>query len=127
MSAALSVDLPLWWGAGLWWKATESRTWMHSRRWWIGAVVLVASALDLMLTQTILTFVHGLQGDQPAEANPVMARVVMTWWAWPIRVGVPALVMAKDFLRHRYGRVTMAATLYWCVVVWNTHMLWSLP
>ena len=69
----------------------DSRDWMHRRRLWLAGVALGASVLDLVLTQTILTLVATRTGAQPAEANPFMASVVMTWWAWPLRIGIPAL------------------------------------
>ncbi len=103
---------------------TESNTWMHNRRYWLATVVLIASALDLTLTQTILTLVAGQSGHQPAEANPLMASVVLTWYAWPLRVGLPALAVIRDLRAGNYGLITFAATLYSCVVIWNTHMLW---
>jgi hypothetical protein len=88
-------------------------------------VALLASALDLVLTQTILSLVADRTGAQPAEANPLMASVVMTWWAWPLRVGVPALAVIRDLRSRSYGLITTAATLYAGVVIWNTHMLWT--
>ena len=69
----------------------DSEEWMRRRRRWLAAVALVTSVLDLVLTQTILTLVATRSGVQPAEANPLMAPIVMTWWAWPFRVGIPAL------------------------------------
>ena len=101
----------------------DSLEWMRTRRLWIAAVVIVASVLDLVLTQTILTLVEGRLGEQPAEANPLMASVVMTWWAWPLRVGIPALAVIRDVRAGNYGLITTAAGMYGCVVVWNTNML----
>jgi hypothetical protein len=103
----------------------DSERWMSQRRVWIAAVALLASALDLVLTQTILSLVADRTGAQPAEANPLMASVVMTWWAWPLRVGVPALAVIRDLRSRSYGLITTAATLYAGVVIWNTHMLWT--
>jgi hypothetical protein len=103
----------------------DSERWMSQRRVWIAAVALLASALDLVLTQTILSLVGDRTGAQPAEANPLMASVVMTWWAWPLRVGVPALAVIRDLRSRSYGLITTAATLYAGVVIWNTHMLWT--
>jgi hypothetical protein len=97
----------------------ESREWMERRRIWLAGVALGASVLDLVLTQTILTLVASRTGAQPAEANPLMASVVMTWWAWPIRIGIPALAVSRDLRNHRYGLITTAAALYGAVVVWN--------
>lgn len=101
----------------------DSLAWMHARRYAIAVVAIVASVLDLVLTQTILTMVHGLPGAQPAEANPLMASVVMTWWAWPLRVGIPALAVVRDLRARNYTLITTAAALYAAVVIWNTHML----
>ena len=101
----------------------ESEEWMHRRRRWLAGVALLTSVLDLVLTQTILTLVASRSGVQPAEANPLMASVVMTWWAWPVRVGVPALAVARDLHRGNYGLITLAAGLYGLVVVWNLFML----
>lgn len=100
----------------------DSFAWMQRRRTWLAGVVIVTSVLDLFLTQTILTLVADRSGHQPAEANPLMASVVMTWWAWPLRVGIPALVVLRDLRTHRYGLITAAAGLYGAVVVWNTFM-----
>jgi Domain of unknown function (DUF5658) len=104
----------------------ESLEWMRRRRLWLAGVALGASVLDLVLTQTILTLVADRSGAQPAEANPIMASVVMTWWAWPLRVGVPALVVSRDLRTHRYGLITTAAALYGLVVVWNLCLYLSL-
>jgi hypothetical protein len=100
----------------------ESRAWMHRRRAWLAAVVIITSILDLLLTQMILSLVADRTGNQPAEANPLMASVVMTWWAWPLRVGIPALAVLRDLRAHSYGLITTAAGLYGAVVVWNTFM-----
>jgi len=104
----------------------ESREWMHRRRRWIASVAMIASVLDLLLTQSILTIVANRTGAQPAEANPLMASVVMTWWAWPLRVGIPALAVARDLRARNYGLITTAATLYGAVVIWNAFMFLSL-
>lgn len=101
----------------------DSEAWMHSRRFVLAVVVVVASVLDLVLTQTILTMVHGLPGAQPAEANPLMAGVVMTWWAWPLRVGIPVVAITRDLRVGNYTLITFAAALYTTVVIWNTNML----
>ena len=104
----------------------DSAAWMRRRRVWLATVVIVASVLDLVLTQSILAAVHDLPGHQPAEANPLMAGIVMTWWAWPLRVGIPALAVVRDLRAGNYGLITVAAGLYACVVTWNTHMLWAI-
>jgi len=101
----------------------DSEEWMHRRRRWLAGVALGASVLDLILTQTILAMVATRTGVQPAEANPFMAPIVMTWWAWPLRVGIPALAVARDLRRHNYGLITVAAGLYGLVVVWNLCLL----
>ena len=101
----------------------DSEEWMQRRRLWLAGVALVASVLDLVLTQTILTLVATRTGVQPAEANPLMAPIVMSWWAWPIRVGIPALAVARDLRRRNYGLITLAAGLYGVVVVWNLFVL----
>jgi hypothetical protein len=101
----------------------ESEEWMRRRRRWLAGVALGASVFDLVLTQTILTLVATRTGIQPAEANPLMAPIVMTWWAWPLRVGIPALVVARDLRRRNYGLITLAAGLYGLVVVWNLCVL----
>lgn len=104
----------------------DSHEWMHRRRSWLAGVTIMASILDLVLTQTILTMVAGRAGVQPAEANPLMASVVMTWWAWPLRVGIPMLAVIRDLKAKNYGLITTAAGLYGAVVIWNTFMLLSL-
>lgn len=101
----------------------DSEAWMHRRRVWLAVVVLFMSVLDLVLTQTILGLVADRPGIQPAEANPLMAPVVMSWWAWPLRVGIPAVAVYRDMRRGNYGLITTAAGLYGAVVIWNTHML----
>lgn len=102
----------------------ESHEWMRRRRHVIALVVIVASVLDLVLTQTILSMVQGLPGHQPAEANPFMAGVVMTWWAWPFRVGIPAVAVVRDLRAGNYTLITVAAALYTAVVIWNTHIFY---
>lgn len=104
----------------------ESQDWMHRRRIWLASVALGASVLDLVLTQTILTLVADRTGAQPAEANPLMASVVMTWWAWPLRVGIPALAVVRDLRARNYGLITTASALYAAVVIWNTCLLLTL-
>jgi hypothetical protein len=101
----------------------ESEEWMRRRRRWLAGVTLGASVFDLLLTQTILAMVATRSGVQPAEANPFMASVVTTWWAWPLRVGIPALAVVRDLHRHNYGLITFAAGLYGLVVVWNLCLL----
>jgi hypothetical protein len=101
----------------------DSHHWMHRRRSWLAAVVIVTSILDLLLTQTILGLVADRTGHQPAEANPLMAPIVMTWWAWPLRVGIPAVAVLRDLRTRSYGLITTAAGLYGAVVVWNTAIL----
>lgn len=101
----------------------DSRDWMQRRHVWLAGVVIVTSILDLLLTQTILALVADRTGHQPAEANPLMAPVVMTWWAWPLRVGIPALAVLRDLRTRSYGLITTAAGIYGLVVVWNAFML----
>ena len=50
----------------------------------------------------------------------------MTWWAWPLRVGIPALAVARDLKAKNYSLITTAAALYAAVVFWNTSILLSL-
>lgn len=104
----------------------DSQTWMHSRRFLLAAVAIVASVLDLVLTQTILGIVAEITGSQLAEANPFMAPIVMSWWAWPLRVGIPLLAVIRDLRAGNYTLITTAAALYSAVVIWNTHILMSL-
>lgn len=104
----------------------DNTVWMTKRRYALAGIAILASVLDLVLTQTILTIVADLTGHQPAEANPLMASFVMTWWAWPLRVGVPMLAVARDLRAGNYGLITCAAGLYVCVITWNVYMLWSL-
>jgi len=104
----------------------ESQDWMQRRRIWLASVALVASVLDLVLTQTILTLVAHRTGAQPAEANPLMGSVVMTWWAWPLRVGIPGLAVVRDLRARSYGLITTASALYAAVVIWNTCLLLTL-
>lgn len=107
--------------------SADSQAWMRSRRYWLAAVAIIASVLDLVLTQSILSAVAGLTGDQPAEANPLMASVVMTWWAWPLRVGVPFVAVLHDLKVGNFGVIAAAAGMYGCVVVWNTAIFLELP
>lgn len=101
----------------------DSLAWMRERRIWLAVVVLVTSVLDLLLTQTLLALAEQRADLHLAEANPFMAPVVMSWWAWPLRVGIPLLAVVRDMRAGRYGLVTVAAALYGAVVVWNTHLL----
>lgn len=94
----------------------------HRFRWVIAAAVVVFSVADLLLTQTILTMVEGRTGVQPGEYNALMAPIVMTWWAWPIRVGIPLIMVIRDLRRDNHWLMFCGAVIYGAVVAWNTHM-----
>lgn len=103
---------------------TSSHVWLRERRHWLAAVVVMTSVLDLVVTQLILRQAHTIHGVELAEANPVMSGVVMTWWAWPIRVGIPGLIVGRALRRGRYALLAAASGIYGAVVVWNTYLLW---
>lgn len=95
---------------------------MHTGRYVLAFLVIAFSVADLLLTQTILTMVEGRTGVQPGEANALMAPIVMTWWAWPLRVGIPLIVVVRDLRKHNYNLMLCGCVLYGAVVAWNTHM-----
>lgn len=98
---------------------------LYRWRWWIVTYLVAFSVLDLLLTQHILTLVAGLTGEQPGEANPVMAPIVMSWWAWPVRVGIPLVIALADIrpskVSTNISHATFGALLYGGVVAWNCH------
>jgi hypothetical protein len=96
---------------------------LHDRRYLLAIAVVGFSFLDVLLTQTILTMAASQPGVHPGEANAFMAPIIMTWWAWPIRVGLPILALLRDFKTRNYNLILFAAFLYAVVVAWNTHML----
>lgn len=111
------------------WMTARYITWLprfkeelHESRYALFALVIVLSVLDLTLTQSILTMVEGLSGVQPGEANALMAPIVMTWWAWPIRVGVPAIIAFRDLRKKQYNLMFTGCLLYGAVVIWNAYM-----
>lgn len=106
-----------WYSTGLWTAKHAER-----HRWTLATLVIVFSVLDLALTQTILTMVEDVTGKTVGEANALMAPIVMTWWAWPVRVGIPALIVARDLRRGNYQLMLFAVILYGAVVAWNLHM-----
>jgi Domain of unknown function (DUF5658) len=99
---------------------------LYRWRWWIVAYLVTFSILDLVLTQNILSLVASRTGQQPAEANPIMAPIVMSWWAWPVRVGIPLLIALADIrpskVTTNISHAAFGAILYGAVVAWNTHM-----
>lgn len=106
------------------WVATRTRFLadLHASRYVLALGVIAFSVLDLLLTQTILSMVDGHSEVQPGEANALMAPIVMTWWAWPIRVGIPLVAVARDLHQQNYNLMWAGFLLYAAVVVWNTHM-----
>lgn len=94
----------------------------HRWRYLLAFLVIAFSVADLLLTQTILTMVEGKTGVQPGEANALMAPIIMSWWAWPIRVGVPLLIVIRDLRRNNHQLMLAGVILYGAVVAWNTHM-----
>lgn len=98
--------------------------WLHIRyayadlrdyRWLLAIGVIVFSALDLWITQSLLSLY-----DARSEGNPVMVHIIMTWFAWPIRVGVPLICVTRDLRRQRYELLLFAFTLYGTVIAWNS-------
>lgn len=94
---------------------------LHRWRWGLALFVVLFSIADLLLTQSILTMVHG-RGMELSEANPVMDPVIMSWWAWPIRVGIPLVVVVRDLRRQNYNLMAFAFLLYGAVVAWNAYI-----
>jgi hypothetical protein len=101
-------------------------TWLtligHKYRYVLAFFVVVLSVADLLLTQTILTMVSGKTGTQPSEANVLMAPIIMTWWAWPLRVGIPLLIVVRDLRKNNHWLMFCGVILYSAVVAWNTYM-----
>lgn len=95
---------------------------MHRGRFFLAFLVVALSVADLLLTQTILSMVEDITGDTVGEANALMAPIVMTWWAWPLRVGVPLIMVIRDLRQDNNWLMFFACTLYAAVVAWNTHM-----
>ncbi len=93
---------------------------MHRSRFVLAFLILAFSVADLLLTQTILTMVHEITGETVGEANALMAPIVMTWWAWPIRVGIPLIVVVRDLRQRNYSLMLTGCLLYGAVVAWNT-------
>ena len=93
---------------------------MHRGRFLLAFLVVAFSVADLLLTQTILTMVEEITGETVGEANAFMAPIVMTWWAWPIRVGIPLIAVIRDLRHHEYTLMLTACLLYGAVVAWNT-------
>jgi hypothetical protein len=104
----------------------QSGSWIsfqcHRFRWVLATLILLFSVADLVLTQTILTMVEEITGSAVGEANALMAPIVMTWWAWPIRVGVPLIIVIRDMKNGNYNLMLAGTILYGAVVAWNTHM-----
>jgi hypothetical protein len=99
----------------------QARRGLHRWRWVVAFFIVAFSVADLVLTQTILTAVESLTGDQPSEANPIMAPIVMSWWAWPVRIGIPVLAVIRDVKRQNYSLMAFAFLLYGAVVAWNSY------
>ncbi len=112
--------LTLGWLRFQWFAARQNEN-LRPWRWYLAAAIIVFSVLDLLLTQTILTIVEANFGEQ-AEANPIMAPFVMTWWAWPIRIGVPCLIVARHLRGRCYNVMAFGALLFGAVVAWNSYM-----
>lgn len=93
----------------------------HRHRWLIAFLVVGFSIGDLLLTQTILTEIHGDPRFSKGEANFLMAPIVMTWWIWPIRVGIPILAVIRDIRAKNYNLMLFAAVLYGAVCAWNSY------
>lgn len=96
--------------------------WLHTHRYLLAFLVLASSIADLLLTQSILSLVEEITGASVGEANALMAPIVMTWWAWPIRVGIPLLIVVRDLHKRNYSLMFTGVLLYGAVVAWNTHM-----
>lgn len=112
------------WMTWTWARLTQrAQSLAHRYRYLLAFLVIAFSVGDLLLTQTILSMVEHKTGVQPGEANALMAPIVMTWWAWPIRVGIPLLICIRDLRRKNYQLMLVGATLYAAVVMWNAHML----
>lgn len=92
-------------------------------RYPLAAAVVLFSVVDLLITQTILSATSG-----HSEANPIMAPFVMSWWAWPIRVGIPIIAVARDLRKGNHDLILFAAALYGMVVAWNlsVYLMWIL-
>lgn len=119
--ATIWTDNQMTWA---WWKAHDWGTRMgHKFRYVLAFLVVALSVADLVLTQTILTMVEGRTGVQPGEANALMAPIIMTWWAWPLRVGIPLIMIVHDLRKNNHWLMFVAVLLYGAVVAWNTHML----
>ncbi len=86
-------------------------------------LVIAFSVADLCLTQTILSAT-----SSHSEGNPFIAPFVMSWWAWPIRVGIPLLAVTRDLRRDNHELLLFAACLYGTIVAWNLSVFlgWTL-
>lgn len=89
-------------------------------RFWAAVTVLVASIVDLTLTQHLLD-------DGHQEANPVMASIVSTNWAWAPKAGFPALLVLgclhAPTSRWSVVAVTLVAVGYLGVLAYGTTAL----
>lgn len=88
----------------------------------VAVVGLVAlNGMDLLLTRILLHH-HG-----GAEANPLMALVILSNWGIVVKLGIPALVGARHLTapirRPMVLGLCWVCVLYFGVVLWNAHLL----
>jgi hypothetical protein len=96
----------------------------HQRVRVMAMTILVLNALDLFVTQYLLrthTASH--------EGNALLSGIVLSPWAWVPKLGVPAFVLAsvtrRPVSRASYVGLHVVYGIYWAVVWWNIHFLFS--
>jgi hypothetical protein len=91
-----------------------------SHRWTLLATLVVLNGVDLVLTRILLA-------RGAAEANPVMAPLIDSWWGWAVKtlgvglVALAVLVTGRDGKVERWLQVVVG--VYTAVVAWNLVVL----
>ncbi|MCU0268603.1 MAG: DUF5658 family protein [Acidimicrobiales bacterium] len=104
--------------------ARSGRGWsprrLVSHRWTLLATLVVLNGVDLVLTRILLA-------RGAAEANPVMAPLIDSWWGWAVKtlgvglVALAVLVTGRDGKVERWLQVVVG--VYTAVVAWNLVVL----
>jgi hypothetical protein len=86
--------------------------------------ILLLNVLDLLVTQYLLR-THAASH----EGNALLSRIVLSPWAWVPKIGLPAFVLAtitrRPVSRMSYVGLRAVYAIYWAVVWWNIHILFT--
>jgi hypothetical protein len=86
--------------------------------------ILVLNVLDLFVTQYLLR-TH----SAAHEGNALLSGIVLSSWAWVPKLAVPFFVLAsvtrRPVSRASYVGLHVVYGIYWAVVWWNIHFLFS--